>query len=571
MKPNVYIAIFIFLILNIQPIDATGQGFTVTSVSTSEVFTKITDPSTVYWIINVQIDGGGQSITGTIDPSTIKNFMNGKVYTNKNFRIDINSANEQVVYDIIDEGVRINKYQLESFDAPQSCPLGLCYRTGDPQQCSNADWNIELGKTFFGHTIKRYCVTKQQEAIKGVYQNPLIKFDANIRLDVGDIVKEKTICSGSTLGCDGSSVSFDDVGTATWTGSLVTGEPAPNQNNFVAINRFNSNRWQIVSKSSFEYYLPSALDADSRLNSLANLFKNYGDVGAGDREINNVISSINVQTDNLLMEDSSFTSSPTTKDSNTGRITINLERKLTSQNIVFRIRADKVGIYIPSGQPKILDIKTSKFRSGEEGKIEIQVQNTGDAQGTFTAKLENCDLIIQTTSSQTSRKTLQPGDIDTIPLIISGGNVSEDITRTCSVKVYDINDPDVLTSSNVNIQLQKPRICDPNQEFADGNTIKRCNKDGTIIDIVENCKYGIEHDKKGNIVCKKPEPSDLVRAQLNDTKIHGDVKNACNIVDNIPGLLSVFEPIGIIKQTCALFTDPKELILNGISKFWSII
>lgn len=570
MRSSIYIAIFTFLILNVQYSSAMGQGFTVTSASTSEVFTKTTDPSTVYWLINVQIDGGGQSIVGTIDPSVIKNLMGGKVYTKKNFSINIDSVNEQVTYEIINEGVSIYKYKLESFDAQQSCMLGICWRTGDPQPCSSdANWNIQFGQTFFGYTKKRYCVTKEQMAIKGVYQNPSINFNAKIKLDLEDIVKEKTICSGSTQGCDGSSVSFDEAGTATWTGSLVTGESAPNQDNFVTINKLDSDRWQIIRRSTFESYLPSSLDADRSISSLANLFENYEDIGAGDREINSVIDSINEKTNDLLNEDTSFTSSPFEKDSNTGKVIVNLERRLTSQNIVFRIRADKIGIYIPSGQPKVLDIKTNKFRSGEEGSVDIQVQNTGDAAGTFSAMLTDCDPITQATSSQTSRKTLQPGDIDKISIIISGGNISEDITKTCSIKVYDINDPSIEIYRNVTINMERPRICAPNEIFIDGDAIKRCNNDGTVIGIVETCQYGIEYDKKGDPACSEPTLSDMMEIQISSTKMNEDVENICNTADKAGPLLMVIPEIGIVvDQVCNLIYDPKDFILNEVFKIF---
>lgn len=564
---RITIGISMLIFLLVTNASAIGQGFTVTSVSTSEVFTKNTDPGQVYWVINVQIDGGGQSITGTIDPSVIKNFMNGKVYTKKNFKIDIISVNEQVVYDISNEGKGIYRYELQSFDAPQSC-LIICWRTGEPQQCSiNTNWNLEFGRTYFGYTSKRYCVTKKQVGVKGVYQNPLLKFDAIIRLDLGDIVKEKTICSGSAIGCEGSSVSFDDVGTATWTGSLVTGEPAPNQDNFVAVNRLDSNRWQIVRKSDFESYLPSALDTDRALDTYQDLGKGWSDIAGAGINLNNLINSINIKTSDLLNTDTSFTSSPFTKDANNGKITVTLERKLTSQNIVFRIRADKVGIYIPSGQPKILDIKTNKFRSGETGSINIQVQNIGDAAGTFSAMLINCDPITQTTSSQTPRKTLQPGDVDTISMEVSGGNVAEDITKTCSIKVYDANDPSSETISDVTVQLERPRICVPNEIFADGNIIKRCNKDGTIIEIVENCQYGVEYDKEGTIICGEPDQSELLRTGFNETGLTPVVAGVCKIMDNVPNILSMIfpGPIGFLKQGCNMINNPAEFILNQLT------
>lgn len=494
-----YYLFFLFLLFLSISVYAQAQGFTVTSVSTSSVVTKDTDPATVFWIINTQLNGGGQSITGTLEPSTIKNLMGGKAYTKQKLSIDVNSVSEQVFYDVVDEGVPIYKYKEQTFDAPKGL---FDVITGDPPPCpSGTTWDIPLGKSFFQFAKKRYCITREQVGVKGVYNNPFISFNAKIRLTVGTDIKEKTICSGATQGCDGSSVNFDNVGVATWSGSLVTGEPAPNQNNFVAIKRMDANRWQIARKSTYEIYSPYPATADSSLNSFVNLFPGYSDVTRGDTEINNAITPVNSAADTLLNEDTSFTSSPFTKDSNTGKVAVTLQRSLTSPNVVFRVRADWIGIVIPSGQPKIISVNADKFGSGETGNVNVQVQNIGESSGTFSAMLISCEPFIQSTTAQSSRKTLQAGDVDTIPISVSGGSISEDITKSCSVKVYDVNSPSISTTSGVTLQLEKAKVCIPNRVFADGNTIKKCNKDGSAIEVVENCKYSVISDGKGGFAC----------------------------------------------------------------------
>lgn len=510
-----FLVILIFTLIFIPIALAQSQGFTVSSVSTSSVITKSTNPSTVYWIINTQFNGGGQAIAGTIDPDTVKNFMNGKVYTKQPLSIAVTSNDEQVFYEVTNEAISVYHYKLQTFDAPQSCPLGICYIYDNPPPCPNGtNWDILLGKSLFQYAKKRYCITKEQAGIKGVYNNPFIGFNAKIRLTVGSIFKEKIICSGATSGCDGSSVSFDDVAVATWSGSLVTGESPPNQDNFVAIKKLASNRWQIARKSTFESYQPKEFDADQKLNTVKNTLEGTSDVAKGDTEINNAISPVNQASDTLLNEDTSFTSSPFTKDDNTGKVTITLKRSLTSPNVVFRIRADWIGIVIPTGQPKILSVTANKFGSGETGTISVQVQNIGETAGTFSAMLQNCEPFIQSTTTQTSRKTLQPQDIDTITIYVSGGAISEDISKTCSVKIYDVNEPSIETTSNLTLTLEKAKICVPNKMFADGNTIKRCNNDGTMVEIVEECKYGVLSDGKGGFVCS-PSPEEKSKNECN--------------------------------------------------------
>jgi hypothetical protein len=502
---EMFVVLAFFLILLVTPVFAQSTGFTVTSVSTSSVITKDTDPAKTYWIINTQLNGGGQSITGTLDPATVKSYMNNKVYTNKSLSIQVTSDNEQVFYDVINEGVPVYHYNLVTYDAPQDCPLGVCYITDDPQGCpSGTNWNIPLGKSFFGHAKKRYCVTKQAIGVKGVFNNPTITFTAKIKVSAGGTTKEKTICSGASKGCQGTSVDLDDLGVASWSGSLVTGDSPPNQDNFVAVYQYDSQKWQIARRSTYEAYFPTVSTADSALNSFVNLFPGYTDVVSGDREINNAISPVNQAVETLVSEDTSFTSSPFTKDQNSGRVSVDLQKKLTSPNIVFRIRADWIGIVIPSGEPKILSVNAVKFTSGEEGKVTVQVQNVGEAAGTFSAMLVNCDPFVQSSTGITSRVTLQPDDVESIDIAVSGGTIAKQFSKDCTVKIYDVNDPSVYDTGKLSLQLEKPKICDPGKTYSEGSVIKKCNSDGTALEVLDVCTYGVTTDGSGNWVCSKP-------------------------------------------------------------------
>jgi hypothetical protein len=476
-----------------------AEGFTVTSVTPSSVITKSTVPSTFYWLINTQLNGGGQSITGSIDPSVIKGFMNGKAYSKWPLNIEVTSNSEQVFYDVVNEGVSVYRYDKQTYTAPENF-LGII--TGDPQVCpSGTSWDINVGKSVFGYGKIRYCITKQQVAIKGVYNNPNIGFNAKIKLSAGDIVKEKIICSGSSPGCTGSSVDFDGLGVASWTGSLVTGESAPNQDNFIPIKRTDSNQWQIVRRQSFDSYSQTEITVNSQFETLKSSLNQESDMVKADNQIVAQLNLINQKSSALLSDYASFTSSPFSSDSNTGKVTVTLQRSLTSPNILFRIRADWIGIVIPSGEPKILNVEAPKFSSGESGVVNVQVQNVGESAGTFSAMLVSCEPFIQSTTTQTSRKTLQPGDIDTIPISISGGSLSDELTKTCSVKVYDVNDPSIQVLSDVNLQLGKAKVCVPNKVFAEGKVIKKCNSDGSAIETVTTCTLGVVSDDKGGFSC----------------------------------------------------------------------
>jgi len=386
---------------------------------------------------------------------------------------------------------------------------------------------LALGSSLLSFAKKRYCVFKEQVGTKGAYNSPTITFSAKIIAQASGIIKQKTICSGAVAGCDGSSVSFDDLGTATWSGSLVSGDSPPNQDQFVAIKRTDLNRWQIARRSTFDSYLPLPSTMDSQLTEFKTIFAKTTEPLVGDNYINNLLAQINPQADALLLEDTSFTSSPFTKDDATGKVSVTLNRKLTSPNIVFRIRADWIGLVIPSGKPKILSASSEKFASGEGGTITVQIENQGEADGTFSVMLEDCEPFIQSTTSATSRETIAVGDIKTINIGVSGGNIAEKLSKTCKVKVYDINDPSSYDYASVTIDLESSKVCVPGKISAEGQLIKKCNADGTAFEIVKNCPDVIILDKQGNYDCA---PNQKTTNGVLNSNIGGLIGTAGNAV-----------------------------------------
>ncbi|MBI4895307.1 MAG: hypothetical protein HY831_02320 [Candidatus Aenigmarchaeota archaeon] len=230
--------LLVIILLSVSTAFAQTEGFTVTSVTTSSVVSKTTDPSTVFWIINTQLNGGGQSLTGTITPDDIKDKTNGKVYTKTPLSIEVNSLKEDVFYEVENEGIPVYVYTGSYNDAPTG--LFDVIIDNAPQCSSGTDYSIPAGESFFGKVKRRFCINATQVGVKGVFKNPVIGFNAKVKISTGEDTKERIVCSGSTTGCDGSSVTFGDVGVVQWTGSLVTGESPPNQDNFVAVKRFFS-------------------------------------------------------------------------------------------------------------------------------------------------------------------------------------------------------------------------------------------------------------------------------------------------------------------------------------------
>ena len=496
-----YVLFFLFLCLTSFTF-ADYSGFTVTSVSTSDVITRTTQPSSVYWLINTNFNGGGQSLTGTLDPNTVKSFMGGKIYTKQPFTVTVSSIDETVFYEVVNQGVQIYKYSYYKEDNPTA--LGIA--SGNPAPCTNSNWQIDVGKTTFGYVDMRFCVKKEAIAGKGAYNNPKIDFKAKITVSNGYQSIEKQVCSGASLGCTGTSVDLEGIGTAQWTGSLVTGDAPPNQNLFVAVNKYDTKKWQIAGESYWSDYKSKENVADGILNNIhAQATQGYfTDWSTTDAAIQSAISPINQASYILTNQDTSFTSGSFSKDSNSGKVSITLGRKLTSPNVIFRIRADWIGIVIPTGKPKIISATSNKMASGESGEVKVQVQNIGDGDGTFSAMLVSCEPFIQTSSGESARKTFQPNNIDTLSIGLSGGVSTDNLAKSCAVKVYDINDPTIYDQYSLYLQQEKPKICVPNQVIAEGSIIKKCNIGGTSLDVVDTCQYSVISDGKGGFACASP-------------------------------------------------------------------
>jgi hypothetical protein len=485
-----------------------SEGFTVTSVSTSSIITRTTQPASVYWIINANFNGGGQSLTGTLDPNTVKSFMGGKVYTKQPFSVSVNSMDETIFYEVVNEGVQVYKYSYYTEDNPTT--LGVA--TADPAPCSNSNWQIDIGRTTFGYVDMRFCVKKEVVAVKGAYNNPKIDFKAKISVSNGYQTIERQVCSGASAGCMGASVDLSEIGTAQWTGSLVTGDSPPNQNLFVAIGRHDNSKWQIAGEPYWSDYKNKESVADGLLNDIRaratqGRFTSSEYISQIDASIQSAISPPNQAEYVLLNQDASFTSSPFTKDSNSGKISVTLGRRLTSPNVVFKIRADWIGIVIPTGKPKIISAIANTLKSGESGEVRVQIQNIGEGDGTFSTILMGCEPFVQTSSGESARQTIQPNNVNTISIGISGGASTDAISKSCTVKVYDVNDPTIYDQYSLYLQQQKPRICVPNQIIAEGSIIKKCNNGGTSLDIVDNCQYGVLSDNRGGFECASPPPN----------------------------------------------------------------
>ena len=459
-----------------------GQDFTVKSISTTKIISNDADVAGAFFMVDT-ILGGGQHIVGEVSQSDFKH-MSG-YETKQPLTIKADTQTEIIDYRIINDNRGIYKYTVTQM---KTCPTSTAYKIP-----LTGRW---MGIPIFNEFI---CVSKLQYATKGSFDNPSVSFDADITLKVG--AKEIT----EKIGSHSSSVSFIDNGnthaTAQWTGSLVTGDQAPNQDNYAPYfySEFYgaNNKWYVAKSLDYNEWMASETTTDSQLQQYVAHPDDFNCDSAEHctRIIENLVDTPNWRMNKILNSDykiSTYADKINEESSTGSSVRVMLDRNINAPNILFRVKADWLGVNIPVSEPIIVSVSSTEFGSGEQGRINVQIENRGDVGATFTSTFYGCDPFMMAYSSpKTYIEAHNTGDVI---LFISSGVANYDSSKTCTVKVADFNKPSNYDTAQVSVSMTRAKVCTPNKYDVIGNCIWQCNSAGTRTDNIECCDYGIGYE-----------------------------------------------------------------------------
>jgi len=77
-----------------------------------------------------------------------------------------------------------------------------------------------------------------------------------------------------------------------------------------------------------------------------------------------------------------------TGSANSGELRLPLGRMIEYPMITMRISADVLGIVLPVGVPKIVDVVATDASLGDSGNVAVEIENVGDSLGTFNVAIE---------------------------------------------------------------------------------------------------------------------------------------------------------------------------------------
>lgn len=471
-----------------------ATGFTVSSIDSVPIISNNKDLARANFTLTLIANGGGQSVIGNFGNETFSKILTNLVIKYP-LKIEIGNIKESVTYQILNQG-QLYKYEYH-YIQPKSWLEGA--KCDGSTYCFpiNDAWTLNFG------IDKILAVNRVPIGMYGAFGNPDISWSGKITVTINGIPISKDISSGvnSAGSVNFNGITGEFVANAKWVGSLTTGQSTPNQNNYLPTYQSNSKTWQIAPKTYYEIYKKSLDETDITFNTWK--VANYGYLSDNDfiyvcqdSICSKVLNYINVHNENLktlinanekIGYESTLSSSTITSVENKypirGSVTDILDRKIGNPVIIMVVAAKELHPYIPTGIPKIELITSETFNSGDgKGEVYIRIKNIGNSKGTFAAFLnEETGTFTDQSNIESTKITLESQQSGTVKININYGVNLQNISKTGIITVYDVNFPDekTTTSKEFTINMNSPKICQPNAYRTFGDEVYKCNNDGT--------------------------------------------------------------------------------------------
>jgi len=470
--------------LNLGCITCAG-GFTVNSISATKVISNDADLETANFIITVTANGGGQSLSGTIQPSTIKSLTGYDV--NVPITIDMSGVSEQLEYAIKNEG---SLYVYGTAYSPEtSTPFTGGCLTGF-EYCYSM-----VKSSWFGFvpylTVRSLNVKKVPSGSVGSIENPNVNWKGTITYTVAGVPYSQDV--GSTTAPKDFYMGSEWVANAKWTGNLLTGQATPNQNNYKAI--YDSNAWRIAPMQTYLDYRDSMTKVDTLFTSYTTTQNTLCSDWLCSAIMNPVgqhqaiVDKLKGSNERITYTASTAPSQTTTTINGIPTIVETTDRRISNPQLVFTIRAKSLGVVIPVGKVGELSATAPTFASGDaNGVVVATFKNIGTGTGTFSGTFTDpSGTFTMTSNTESNKVTVLPGNTGKLTIYVGHGTTAQPTTKTGTVRIFDYNKPSNYAETQVTISMTTPKACVPESTRTSGNILYKCKPDGTGEVVVIDC------------------------------------------------------------------------------------
>jgi len=449
------------------------------------------------YAISVTADQATDKIDINIGASELSEKVDGEV--NQNLQIDFTSQNTELKYSTTSSpelrNVRtVAPYHEEDFSSEQDAIDAI------KSKCMDLNLNGEGSGTYssyydfsdLSYNYEIFCFQKNKYLGTPAYiDNPDEIFTAKAEL----VADGKTVQSATLSNGDAGVGAVTDLGQHAkirWNGNLDTGAAKPDNTRVLGLysNKY-ANGWKVVNQQTYEDYktyigggqafdnLESWRNAEMTGTQAANLVNDRAQDAASEA------SSSTSELVNAEVSDSSF---------NTGSFTFDTEDLLSYPSFTVYVDAGENG-YIevtkPTGTPEILSTSGAEIKEGDEGQVQAIVENVGDGEGQFSARLSSCGEGFSIVDDQDT-KTIPAGQSVSFSFDVAFGSVSSDskeVSKSCTLEVNGVDSSDSTSVSVTGVQQSE---CSPGDERREQRSDGRweiyvCQDNGLGYDLDRTC------------------------------------------------------------------------------------
>ncbi len=479
-----------FTVNSITPVNSAGQPTLISNDA---------DIAGTRFMLDVTVNGGGQTITGTVVQSDFKQLTGLDVKLP--LTITMNNVKETLSYTLNNQGT-LWQYEMaivnrESWWTGATCKgqAGVDYWKCIPFS--------DGGTAGLGYPWVLY-IYKRPGGQWALINPPSISWTGDLTMSVGGIPQTKPIGSTSSAG-QGSiegSVSFGSLGSARWYGSLITGAALPNNAAYVAY-QVGTTPWRVSSisyKSTYDTYI------NNYGNTVDNLVSKYnacvkskitGDPCAADRTA--ITSSVTagqqyyatLTSQNDVVSSLSGTAKSYEQTTSGTQITELAVGRYTNPKLQIFVAASSIGVNIPTGKPQIVKpIAPITFASGDNsGVVTFKVKNVGTGAGSFRFTLTDSAGEFYTDPVESVQISVPAGGESSVLMKVYHRTAAAK-TATVTIKAYDYNVPNNYDTSPLDVSMTPPKACTPGViRIGDElKTVIKCNSDGMGETIILQCQ-----------------------------------------------------------------------------------
>ncbi|MEA3430354.1 MAG: hypothetical protein U9R08_03700 [Nanoarchaeota archaeon] len=466
-------------------------GGTIISLDEVELKSSIPYLNGPAWVMTIVQGGLSQSAYGTVTSEDIAD-KTGSETTQRDLTINVRYDNQECVYPI-----------TRNTEAQEIIKLDVC-----AWNCLTGDFN---NKNWWYNQIAERCGVSvldvegpsRKVGLTRCVGTYVVERNGVGFFDRADIRTKATI----NINADGStdSISIDSEESnqgmgrytyAIYNGNYDLGKSCPYSTETPYTAMYDG-QWSIISKDRYEDFA-NAYKAwtPTGINQFSYNRNSYDYSEQGIKEF---VRDINADS-NYAKTRQTFGTIDEKSSLNNAVIRKDIEYPLQNPSITLFVQADKLGIYTPKPDLKIINGESECFKTGDKGEIIVTVKNIGTEAGTWNAYGKCGDKFEVTRSIQFS---LEANEEDSVSLELSS-DVSQKEIGECEITFETAGEEEKIKIATCADPLQ---VCQKNRKYCSEigglAVIKQCNNEGTNTSVIKTC--GVDQycePNNGNPVCK---------------------------------------------------------------------